>query len=111
MTLIDWAGVLRGALWISGLSVALAAWAYTWWWAGFHQVRLRRALGRPLFQIPFFAGLALFCIGLAWGADRPWARIVWVALALGCLAEIFIAWRLAGTGGRPVGGESDETHQ
>lgn len=111
MTFIDWSGVFRGTLWIAGLSVALAAWAYTWWWAGFHRVRLWGALGLPLFRIPFFAGLALFCAGTAWGADRLWARILWVVLALACLGEVFLAWRLTPAHSRSLGGEGDETHQ
>ena len=65
MDLIDWPGVARNALWILGLSIVLAAWSYTSWWASMHRIQMRRALGLPRFQTPFALGLTLFVLTLA----------------------------------------------
>jgi hypothetical protein len=88
MELIDWPAVARNALWLLGLSVALAAWSHSSWWAAVHGQPFRSALDRPAFSIPFSAGLLLFSTSLAWGATRGWARLLWVGLAL------WFAWEL-----------------
>lgn len=93
MALIDWAGVARNALWILGLSVALAAWSYASWQAGVRRIGLRKALGRASFQASFNLGLLLFSIGLAWSAVRAWERIAWIALALAFTWQIVMALR------------------
>jgi hypothetical protein len=107
---IDWPGLIRGALWVLGLSVALAAWSYAFWWARLRSVPLRRVVGLPIFTIPFFAGLALFSASLAWGVDRLWLRALWIAVGLGCLWEIVRGIRGAGSSNPIVREESDETH-
>jgi hypothetical protein len=93
----DWSGLISGALWIIGLSIALAAWSYASWWAGSRGRPVREALGLPMFSVPFYAGLALFCAGLAWGADRWWLRALWIAAGLGCLWVVVGARRGAGS--------------
>lgn len=95
MDLIDWAGLARNALWVLGMSIALAAWSYASWWAMAHGMRFRAALPRPRFQLPSAAGWTLFCISLAWGATRWWERILWVALALAFLWQAFVWARQA----------------
>jgi len=107
---IDWPGLIRGALWVLGLSVALAAWSYAFWWARLRSVPLRRVVGLPIFTIPVFAGLALFSASLAWGVDRLWLRALWIAVGLGCLWEIVRGIRGAGSSNPIVREESDETH-
>ena len=74
VTLIDWPGVARNALWILGLSIVLAAWSYVTWDAGQRRVRLRHALNWPLLQVPVALGLLLFAVSLCWGAQAPWER-------------------------------------
>jgi hypothetical protein len=105
----DWPGLIGGALWILGLSIALAAWSYASWWAASRGRPLREALGLALFIIPFFAGLALFCAGLAWGADRLWLRALWIAAGLGCLWEMARTGRSAGSRKSFTREEPDET--
>lgn len=99
MELIDWPFVARNALWILGLSIALAAWSYTSWWAARRRARLRQALGLPLFQVPFSAGLTLFAASLAWGATRWWERGLWILLGLAFVWQTAVSWRLATTHG------------
>jgi hypothetical protein len=105
----DWPGLISGALWILGLSIALAAWSYSSWWAASRGRPVREALGMRLFVVPFFAGLALFCAGLAWGADRLWGRALWIAAGLGCLWTVVGAWRGAGSRKSFTREEPDET--
>jgi hypothetical protein len=105
----DWPGLIRDALWILGLSIALAAWSYAFWWVGAHGLPVRAVVGLPLFLIPFFAGLALFCAGLAWGMDRPWLRALWIAAGLGCLWKIVGACRSAASRKPFTREEPDET--
>lgn len=99
MSLIDWAGVARNALWILGLSIVLAAWSYVTWDAGQRRVRLRRAVTWPLLHVPVTAGLLLFSISLCWGARALWERIAWAALALAFVWQMVMGWRAAHSGG------------
>ena len=93
MDLIDWSFVVRNALWILGLSIVLAAWSYTSWWASTHHVRVRQALGLPMFTLPLFAGMLLFSTSLAWGATRWWERVLWIGLGIAFLAQLIVGWR------------------
>lgn len=99
MTLIDWPGVARNALWIIGLSIVLAAWSYTTWDAGRRDVRLRRAINWPLLQVPVALGLLLFSASLSWGSQALWERIVWAVLAVAFAWQLIAGWRAARTGG------------
>jgi hypothetical protein len=89
LDLIDWAFVARNALWILGLSVVLAAWSYSSWWATNRHVPMRRALGLPRFLVPFSGGMALFSASLAWGATRWWEQGLWMVLALAFAWQMF----------------------
>ncbi len=80
-SLIDWAGVARNALWIAGLSLALAAFSYASWQARAQHSGLRKTLDGRAFQAPFSAGLLLFSVSMAWGAAAVWERIAWIILA------------------------------
>ena len=93
MNLIDWPALARNALWILGLAIVLAALSYTSWLATSRGVRLSRALGWPAFSMPSSAGLLLFSASLAWGAIRPWERILWIILCLAFLAQVGLDWR------------------
>jgi hypothetical protein len=86
---IDWPALARGTLWIVGLSISLAASSHVRWIAKQQGVPLRSALGWDSFLAPFFGGLILFAIGLAWGAERPWETVAWIVLA------VLFAWQVA----------------
>lgn len=101
MDLIDWPQVARGALWIVGLSIALAAGSYTWWWASANNQRLADALARPSFVIPFSSGLLIFSASLAWGAERWWERALWAVLAVLFGCQMTAARRASGRGAPP----------
>lgn len=98
MALIDWLYVARNALWILGLSVALAAWSHISWWASVRSQRLRHALSLPLFVVPFSMGMLMFATSLAWGATRWWECVLWAGLAL------WFAWEII-SGARRAHGE------
>jgi hypothetical protein len=95
MELIDWLGVARNALWIVGLSSALAIWSYIRWWAVSRGLKMRQALEMPLFQVPFSASLILFCASLAWSSARWWERGLWVVLGLAFTWQVISGWRFA----------------
>ncbi len=99
MQVLDWGALARGALWIAGLSIVLAAWSYAYWQAREERIRLRDVLARPAFQLAFNGGLALFTGGLAWGSSVLWERLAGLAVAL------VFAW-LAASAGRLLHRES-----
>ena len=107
MDLIDWPALARNALWIVGLSVALAALSYSSWWASLHNCPFRRALDRPSFVGSFSAGMLLFSVSLAWGGTRGWDRVLWVACALAFGWQMVAAVRAAGRDDRPGGSQVD----
>ena len=80
--MIDWWGVFRNSLWISGLAVILAALSYADWWAKERKIRFREALSAPSLRGALSAGLFLFCVGLSLCSSRWWERGLWVAFAL-----------------------------
>ena len=96
MELFDWGALpARGALWIGGLSVALAAWSYAFWRSRDLHIPLRQALDERDFLLPFESGLALFAVGLAWGANAPWERLAWLVVAAAFIWQFAMHWRLA----------------
>jgi hypothetical protein len=88
--MIDWWLVSVSALWILGLSIVLAAFSYHDW--------LRQETGRswkelrssPSWQLPFSAGLLLFCLGMGFGRTVSW----WERALWGLLSCSF-AWQAA----------------
>lgn len=103
--LIDWAGVARNALWILGLSIALAALSDAGWWATTRAGRAargaswRQAFGRPGFRVAVAAGMTLFAASLAWSATRWWERSLWVLLGVLFTWQAFLSWRMSKGGG------------
>lgn len=73
--------LLAHALWIGGLAMLLASWGDRSW-QGFYRdtVRARVVL------LPARAGYVLFCVGMAGVSTALWARLLWLALAVGALA-------------------------
>ncbi len=90
--MIDLRMVASGALWILGLAVILAALSWGNWEAKVSRSRLREALARPHLQCTISAGLALFCVGLALGANRWWERALWAVLGAFWLVQM--AWSI-----------------
>lgn len=109
---MDWPALLRGALWIAGLSISLAAFSHTQWVAKQEGVRLRIALSWDSFTAPFFAGLTLFAAGMAWGALALWERIAWAAIAVAFAAQVVWSARNVQRG-NPLPGpqERSESHE
>lgn len=95
MDALDWPALARGALWIGGLGCSLAALSYVRWAAQRRGVPLRTALGWDAFLAPFWSGLVLFSLGLAWGAEAGWQRWAWIGLALLFAWQALLSARLA----------------
>jgi hypothetical protein len=110
MDAMDWPALFRGALWIGGLSLALAAFSHARWAAKQEGASLRMAVSRDSFMAPFFAGLALFAAGMGWGAGTLWEMIAWVVVGVVFAAQAVwsarITWR-----GRKERREAHETDQ
>ena len=79
---MDWPALLRGALWIAGLSLSLASFSHLRWSAKQAGVALRTAVSWDSFLAPFFAGLALFAAGMAWGARVIWEVVAWAVIGV-----------------------------
>jgi hypothetical protein len=109
MDALDWPALFRGALWIAGLSVALAAFSHTRWVAKQEGARLRIALSWDSFLAPFFAGLTLFAAGMAWGALALWETIAWAIIGVVFAAQALWSVRNLRLGPQEKG-ESHETH-
>ena len=82
MDAMDWSVLFRGALWIAGLSLALASFSHARWAAQQEGVPLRIAVSWDAFTAPFFAGLTLFAAGMAWGALALWEALAWAAVGV-----------------------------
>jgi hypothetical protein len=93
MEAMDWADLARGALWVFGLGVSLAALSHVRWSAKRGGVPLRKALSWDSFLAPFCAGLTLFAAGLAWGATLLWETLAWLILALLFAVQVGLAVR------------------
>jgi hypothetical protein len=110
MDALDWPALLRGALWIAGLSLALASFSHARWAAKLEGVPLRIAVSWDSFLAPFFAGLTLFAGGMAWGALALWETLAWAAVAVAFAAQAVWSARAIWQG-RKQRSESHETHQ
>jgi len=93
LDLIDWRLVGFSALWLSGLSVILAAFSFGDYTASQRRLRTRQVLGWPGYQAAFNAGLVLFCLGLAGTAPALWQQLLWAVLAVAFGYQTWAAWR------------------
>ena len=93
--MIDWYGVFHNALWVLGLSIALASLSYTDWRRRTSEPRasFRAMLGDPGFQTVFSVGMVLFCAWLALGGSTWWQTVGWALLALAFVWLAFSSWR------------------
>jgi hypothetical protein len=92
--MIDWWGLFRNSLWVIGLAGSLAALSMAGYQARAQNVRLRKTLDEPGFQVPFSACLALTCLALLLSGRTWWEKALW-----GALAALFAAqgiWRWYG---------------
>jgi len=91
--MIDWAMVAANAVWIVGVSMALATLSYASWeaWAVhetfWHRVRI------PAYQVALLLAGALFCVGLAAVTQVIWQTVLWLALAVLCLWQVWATRR------------------
>ncbi len=90
--MVDWAGVLKNAVWVVGLAVLLAAGSLASWEARRAGIRFAAILGQPGYMAAASAGLALFALGLALTSDRVGERALWGVFALASVAQG--AWAL-----------------
>ena len=90
--MIDWVGVATNGLWLLGLAMGLAVLSYADWSAHSAHRRLRDVLGQPAFRIALWSGLTLFCVGVALSGGQWWERVLWGALAVMAVVEV---WRAA----------------
>jgi hypothetical protein len=79
---IDWQAVGFGLLWVTGLSLNLAALSM----ADYQRSQTGRRLGEvwasPVYQVVSYTGWALFCFGLIGSARSVWEGAVWAGLGL-----------------------------
>src|SRR5579859_1226154 len=93
LDLIDWRLVGFSALWLSGLSVILAAFSFADYIASQRRLRTRDVLGWPGYQAAFNGGLVLFCLGLIGSAHAWWEQLIWAVLAVAFGYQTWTAWR------------------
>jgi hypothetical protein len=93
MDLIDWPLLARSALWIVGLSMAVAVLSHGSWSAAVRGEPFLRTLDRPAIVLPISIGMLLVFLSLAWGATRVWERGLWVVLGIAFCWQIFEAVR------------------
>ena len=72
--MLDLAFVALKDQWVVGLSLALAAWSWSYWWAYGTRASYRGARQCAPTVVPFCAGMLLIAASLAWGASRGWER-------------------------------------
>jgi hypothetical protein len=102
LDLIDWRLVGFSALWLSGLSVILAAFSFGDFTASQQHVRTREVLGWPGYQATFNVGLVLFCLGLIGSAHALWEQLLWAVLAVAFAYQTWAAWRRRARPHRPA---------
>ena len=91
--MIDWGNLAANALWISGLSVALAAFSFAAWEAGSSKEKIAARLRRPGYRAALNLAALLVCLGLAGTASRLWGTALWLLLGAAFLAQTVIALR------------------
>jgi len=93
LDLIDWRLVAFSALWITGLSVLLAALSFADYIASQRRLRTRQVLLQPGYQAALYGGLVLFCLGVGGASNVWWQQLLWVVLAAAFGYQTWTAWR------------------
>ncbi|MGQ9555898.1 MAG: hypothetical protein ACUVWR_17495 [Anaerolineae bacterium] len=91
--MIDWLSLAFSALWILGLALVLATLSFANYQARQAGIRLRQALSTPSFSLPISLGLLLFCLGMSYGTQPLWQRLLWLLLAAAFAYDAFSSWR------------------
>ena len=91
--MIDWGNLAANALWIGGLSLALAALSFAAWEAGTLKEKIATRLGRPGYRAALNLAAVLVCLGLAGTAGRWWESGLWLLLGVAFLAQTIMAFR------------------
>lgn len=79
--MIDWLGLLFGAMWVWGLALALTTASIAGWVARERSLRLRPVLGSRDYIVPIELGGVLFSVGLAYGTNPWWETMLWLLVA------------------------------
>jgi hypothetical protein len=93
LSLIDWPSLAANALWIAGLSLALAALSFAGFEASSSQQRLGAVLKQRRFVFTLNLAGALFCSGLAATSSQLLELILWIVLAVLFLVGILLGLR------------------
>ena len=95
MASADWVDVGICALWITGLSVVLAAISYAKWRSREQGESLRLVLGTCAYGVALCVGLELVGVGLFFSAQVMWERVLWAVIAvLGAVMGARQCWAL-----------------
>ena len=88
--MIDWANLAGNALWILGLSLALATLSYSSWQASITREKFFTSLSHPGPQASLDVAGALFCAGLAATSAVLWQKALWAVLGIIFLVQVFL---------------------
>jgi len=87
--MIDWLGVLAGALWIGGLALGVATLGF----ARLDAQPLRQTLAARAYRLAISAGILLFALGMAVGVSTWYERAGWVVVAALTMWDGVVVWR------------------
>ena len=93
--MIDWLYVGLSALWITGLSLELAALGFALYLASEEKQRLGKVLSRSGFRLALDLGMLLFCAGLVGLAAAGWEKLLWGLLGVSFIASNWFERRSA----------------
>jgi hypothetical protein len=79
---IDWVGLLFGALWVCGLALALTTASIGGWTARERGLRVRSVLAGKPYLVAIELGGALFAVGLAYSTRPWWQMVLWLLVAV-----------------------------
>jgi hypothetical protein len=88
--MIDWVFVGLNALWILGLSLALATLSLALYNASDQNKKLSEVLKRKGYSLFLDLSMILLCLGLFGLLDAWWERLLWGVLALGSITSLWL---------------------
>lgn len=86
--MIDWVNLGSNALWIFGLSIALATLSYASWDASIHHEKLHTQLKKPGLIVSLNLAGLFFSLGMAATSSSILVAILWLILAILFAAQI-----------------------
>ena len=102
--MINWWALLHNSFWVLGLATVLGTLGLADYEANRSQVRLRKKLGEPGFQLSLRSGVMLFCLGLLFSSQSWWEYVLWGLLAAAFAGQAVWLWRQARIARRASGG-------